>query len=731
MLKRSIDNRGDTSRLFFTDPGKALILTYLVCVMLFLLLGSFSRAWAEEMPEDKRSISFNDVQRGELLVPEKETGRFIPAPLLGQQVKISVSGMTVKAMVSQKFANSSDGWIEAVYAFPLPDESAVNKLRMLVGERIVEGEIREKKEAKQIYEQAKSEGRKSSLLVQKRPNIFTTFVANIGPGEIVIVDIEYQHEVRFTDNVFSVRFPMVIAPRYIPGSPVSIDESHKLSFGGGGWAFDTEQVPDASHITPHVAKTGDKAANPVELSLKLDPGFIPARIESLYHGVLREEIEEGIYTFRFNGEVKADRDFVLEWTPQEDNPLTGALFSEEKDGKNYMLLMVMPPEKRSGGEPLAREMILVLDTSGSMAGTSIIQAKKALKLAITRLYPGDRFNVIEFNSRARPLFSSPRFADIVNINRAQRFVDNLEADGGTEMAKALDLALKGGKEGNRLRQVVFLTDGSVGNEEQLFQIIHDRLADSRLFTVGIGSAPNSFFMTRAASMGRGTFTYIGKVEEVQEKMTHLFQKLENPVLTGLTLVTEGSEQYPMEIFPKPLPDLYVGEPLVVALKREKPLENLTLLGTQADLRWDMKIDIRGHKGSEGVATLWARKKIRHEMESLHLGADQDVVRKNVLTTALEHHLVSKYTSLVAVEKKVSRPGGENLTRKDQKSNLPHGWQFDKVFGGTAKTATPSALHFLIGCMLLLLALFLARISHEIFDYKRNSLISYRINGYFK
>ncbi len=707
MLKRSVNLESEKTGGTHADPGNVLIFIYIACVVCFLLLGSFSRASAEVVPTESQTISFDDLQRGELLVPAKEAGRFTPSPLLGQQVRISVNGITAKAVVRQEFANGSDQWIEAVYAFPLPDESAVERLRMHVGERIIEGEIKEKKEARRIYEQARSEGKKSSLLVQKRPNIFTTSIANIGPGESVVVEIEYQQVVRFADNVFSLRFPMVIAPRYIPGTPLAVEQDVQLSFGGGGWALDTDQVPDASHITPHVKKPGRKSINPIQLSLELNPGFSPARVESLYHGMEKEEKGKGVYDLSFNGEVKADRDFVLEWEPEKERELSGALFSEEKGGNHYMLLMVMPPEKKSGTEYLPREMIFVLDTSGSMAGTSILQAKKALMLAISRLRPGDRFNVIEFNSRARSLFPSPRFADPVNTDRALRFVEGLKADGGTEMAKALHLALNSRNDSERLRQVVFLTDGSVGNEERLFELIHNRLGDSRLFTLGIGSAPNSFFMTRAASMGRGAFTYIGKVEEVQEKMTDLFQKLEHPVLTGLRLSVEEPESVQLEVFPKPLPDLYAGEPLVVTMKTEEPLNGLTLRGTRAGQSWNMKIDTRDHGNREGVATLWARKKIRNEMEALHLGADSEAVRKSVLATALEHHLVSKYTSLVAVEKKVSRPAGEKLVRKDQKTNLPHGWQYDKVFGGASQTATPATLHLIVGlCLMLLAFLFL-------------------------
>ncbi len=709
MLERSVKKGTEKTRDSIADPGNVLILIYVACIIIFLLLGSLSQAGAVEVPEENRTITYDDLQRGELLIPATKKGRFTPAPLLDQQVRIFISGMTAKAVVRQQFENRSSEWIEAVYAFPLPDESAVEKLRMQVGERIIEGEIKEKKEAKKIYEKAKSEGKKSSLLVQRRPNIFTTSVANIGPGERITVEIEYQQVVGFADNRFSLRFPMVIAPRYIPGIPVAGESPAQLSFGGGGWARDTDQVPDASHITPHVLEPGNKKINPIELFIELSAGFSLARVESLYHGMAIDEHEDNVYSLAFNGEVKADRDFVLEWEAKRGSEVSAALFSEMKGEEQYMLLMVMPPEKQGAIQRFPREMIFVLDTSGSMAGASILQAKKALKLAISRLDPNDRFNVIEFNSSARSFFSSPQIADTENTGRAMQFVENLQADGGTEISQALQLALDGRKDTNRLRQVVFLTDGSVGNEEQLFSIIGERLGDSRLFTVGIGSAPNSFFMTRAASMGRGTFTYIGKVEEVHERMTDLFQKLENPVITGLRLSLPENKSMHMEYFPNPLPDLYAGEPLMVSLKTEVPLEGLILSGNRAGQSWGVDMNMRTHADRQGIATLWARKKIRNQMESLHLGMDKEKVRKTVLATALEHHLVSKYTSLVAVEKMVSRPADKEIVRKDQKTNLPHGWQYDKVFGGTAQTATPAAMYLLVGLILLSLSLYLLRV----------------------
>ncbi len=701
------EKRGKDEMRGLKDPGTVLIIIYLWVILGMLFFAGMHSVRADTGAQKEKTLTMDDVHRGELLVPGREEGRFTAMPLLSQDVRISVSGMVARTVVRQHFINRSSSWVEAVYVFPLPDESAVDHLRMQVGDRIIVGEIKEKREAKAIYEKAKAEGKKTSLLSQQRPNIFTSSVANIGPDEEIVIEIEYQQVVRFSDHVFSLRFPMVIGPRYIPGRPQATG-SARLAFDGGGWAANTDRVPDASQITPPVATPGGAAVNPVALSVELAAGFPLARIDSLYHGIDISKKDKGLYSIRFTGEVKADRDFVLEWEPKNNDKVTAALFSEDRGTDRYLLLMLLPPPDSQKIEPVPREMIFVLDTSGSMAGPSILQAKKALGLAVSHLGNEDNFNIIEFNSTAHRLFAAPRSADAATIEEAMEFINSLKAEGGTEMAPALEFALDGKNDHDRVRQVVFLTDGSVGNESELFSLIRNRLGDSRLFTVGIGSAPNSYFMTRAASMGRGTFTSIGKIDEVKQKMTDLFAKLEHPVISDIAVGSTDGDAKDLEIYPNPLPDLYNLEPLVVLIKAKQGVARLYLTGLRAGRPWQIDVDTTHFANRPGIATLWARKKIRSEMESLHLGADKDLVRKIVQATALAHHLVSPYTSLVAVEKTVSRPAGAVIATSHLTTNLPRGWQYGQIFGGLAKTATFSDLWLILGCILLVVALVLAK-----------------------
>jgi Ca-activated chloride channel family protein len=680
------------------DPGNLLLLVYIAVMVCFLLAGGLTDSHAA-MEEQADGVQPGEVLRGELLVA-MEDGRLQPAPLVSQQVKMTVSGIVARVVVEQHFVNPGASWIEALYVFPLPDESSVDHLRLRVGERLLEGQIMEKEEAVKTHERAKSEGRKSSLLVQNRANIFTTRVANIGPGEEVTVEIEYQQEVRFSDGIFSLRFPMVVGPRYIPGQPLAERAEAPLTVNATGWAKNTDQVPDASEITPPVDLAGETTL-PVDLTIDLAAGIPLSRIDSLYHGIVSEEVGNGHYTIRLTGEIKADRDFVLEWQPAQTGDARAALFAETLGNDQYMLLMLMPPQAVDAS-PVPREVIFILDVSGSMAGTSILQAKAAISMALGSLRPADHFNLIVFNNDARALFQEARPADRDHIAEARRFIDQLKADGGTEMKPALMLALDGSHHHSRLRQVVFLTDGAVGNEDALLNIIAKRLGDSRLFTVGIGSAPNSYFMTRAATMGRGTFAYIGSDTEVKKQMTNLFAKLENPVITDLRLELAGSE-FEAEAYPSPLPDLYLGEPVVLAVRTGWENGTLRLTGTRLGKPWETLVDTAIFGPREGIGALWARKKIRSQMEALALGADPGKTREVVLQTALAHHLVSKYTSLVAVDSEISRPPQENVAQAAVKTHLPQGWQAAAVFGGAAKTATPAKFRVLFGCFILVAA----------------------------
>ena len=637
-----------------------------------------------------------DSEPGALLLKSLDGRDALRAPLLHTDVTFRVSGMVARARVVQTFHNASADWMEGIYVFPLPENAAVDRLQLRIGERLVEGEIRERGAARQVYERARDAGQRAALMDQERPNVFTTRVANIGPRELIAVELEYQQTVRYDNGRYSLRFPMVVGPRYIPGNlRVSNPAGH-------GWSPDTDQVPDASRITPPVLRPEAGPINPVTLRVELDAGVPIAQLASPYHRVDVKDLSESRRSIELEpGVVPANRDFELTWAPRAGQAPQLAWFTEEKEGRYYGLLMVMPPAAAPSAR-LAREVVFVLDTSGSMAGASIRQAKTALEMALTRLAPGDRFNVVEFNSTAQMLYADAQPVNPRNVRRAIDWVGALQARGGTEMASALRLALDGSDGGALVRQVVFLTDGAVGNEEALFRLVRERLGDTRLFTVGIGSAPNSHFMSKAAEIGRGTFTYIGRVEEVERKMSALFAKLESPVLKALDV--QWPQGVRAESWPARIPDLYAGEPVVVAVALERLDGEVRVSGLREGRTWEAHVPLARNAGAAGMGSLWARGKVESLVDSLREGVAEDKVRPEVIALATAHRLVTKYTSFVAVDKTPARPSDAQLKLAAVPINLPEGWEYDKVFGELPQGATDSRFAMLTGALLLLISL---------------------------
>lgn len=679
----------------------SLLLRTAVALFFGLSAGSLALAPAfGQAPEPADDIlSLSDVHGGRLLLTTGQPGRYRPAPTLKTDVAITVTGMLARATVTQEFANPSDKpdtWAEGLYVFPLPETAAVDHLRMKVGDRIIEGQIKERGEAKKAYEQAKQQGTRAGLVSQERPNIFTTAVANIGPGERITVEIEYQEVLRYDQGAWALRFPMVVGPRYIPGTPVVMEDQPP----GLGRSLDTDRVPDASHITPPVAHPREGLINPVSLTVDLAPGTPLASVTSPSHAILTVEEPDGRRTITLReDQVPADRDFVLTWRPLAGQEPTVSVFREQRGDDHYAFVMALPP---AGTEPTPaigpREVIFVIDTSGSMAGTSIEQARAALLLALTRLTAKDRFNVIQFNSVTRALFSHAQAVTPATLRNAVHYVERLQANGGTEILPALMLALKEAAPTTHLRQVVFLTDGQVGNEEELFEQIRAHLGTSRLFTLGIGSAPNSYFMRKAAEFGRGTFTHIGSTSEVKDQMDAIFRKLERPALTDLRL--EGVDPQ-SEVFPARIPDLYAGEPVMVAIKSRSLPASLTIRGLVGSTAWATSVPVAAQPPRAGVATYWARQKIESLMDRPN-GRDDDATKQAVVSVALAHHLVSRYTSLVAVDVTPVRPAGQGLSTHAMKTQLPDGQEYQSLVG-LPQTATGGPLQLLLGVALVVTA----------------------------
>ncbi|HEY2092437.1 MAG TPA: VIT domain-containing protein [Thermoanaerobaculia bacterium] len=649
----------------------------LTCIPLLLLIATAALAAPQTNSDPLPLVKMDDVKSAAMLLKTSQPGVFAEAPALKTDARLHVRGIVLRGEVTQTFENTTPQCAEAVYVFPLPENAAVDTLRMTIGQRVIEGEIQEKEAAQHTYETAKFEGKHASLLTQERPNIFTVAIANVASNEKVVIDIAYQQTVDYRDGAFSLRFPMTIGPRYNPSGL-------------------------ADPITPPVAIGGRSKTS---LTVDLDAGFSLRRVESPYHQINTTVVSGSHYTVTLaQGAVPADRDFELTWQPDLGNEPKSAIFSEG----DYALMMILPPAQ-STHVRMARETVFVIDTSGSMEGTSINEAKNALLMAVDRLQPGDRFNVIEFNSTTHMLFDDAQPATSDAVSRAKAWVNALNADGGTEILDAIQHALKDnqtpGDDG--VRQVVFMTDGQVGNEDQCFTYIRDHLGRTRLFTVGIGSAPNSHFMRNAARFGRGTFTYIGNVSEVQEKMSALFGKLENPVLSNVTLHLDDPAA---EMWPQRVPDLYSGEPIVVTVKTAKRGGRVITTATMGKEEWSDTHVLTSSSGESGIAKLWARQKIEALLDRDTPLAENSADRQQVLDLAIANHLVTPLTSLVAVDQ--TRTGIDPATCNTTAIpvNLPAGWggTIESIGGTLPQTGTPGPLMIAIGALLLLLAIVFLR-----------------------
>lgn len=616
-----------------------------------------------------------EASGGELFFREGDD--YVPATQLASHISSNISGIVAVSSINQRFTNQTMSWQEAVYVFPLPDDAAVRAMTMRIGDRVIRSTIHEKTQAKAIYERARQDGKSAALAEQSRPNLFVQSVANIPPGETIDVEIEFVHQVQYESGEFRLRLPLTRTPRYEPARA------------------GRSSLPAASGPMVPV----DHASNTASIHIDIDAGMAISQLDSPSHRVSVTKSGEH-YWVDVAPTHRMDRDFVLTWRAMRGSSPGTAIFTQRIDGSDYALILLTPPQSDPDRPRLPRDVEFIIDVSGSMQGPSIEQAKLSLATAVSRLQPEDRFNVYAFSSDYRRLFELPAFADASNIERAQQWIDGLEADGGTEMAPPLAAALASPTQDGMLKQILFITDGAVGNETDLFRMIEQGLKQSRLFMVGIGAAPNSYFMRKAAQFGRGAFVQISNTREVAAQMGRLLAKIESPVYRDLEVRWHGSAG--VDFFPRQLPELYDSEPLVMLARAESLVGDIEISGG-GPRHFDTTIGLDRGGTADGVGTLWARAKIEALLDEKALGGDPDAIQAEVTRVALTHKLVSPWTSFVAVETWAARPPGESLATNAVPGTLPPGQQVAVMMPGTA---TPASLELIAGTAALALGLLL-------------------------
>lgn len=606
----------------------------------------------------------HEVSPGMVISAGDET---ISLPLLKTEVKGDVAGFVAHITVTQSFVNPYDGFIEATYVFPLPETAAVNAMVMHLPGRDITAEIKIREEAERIYDEAVAAGQTSALLHQERADIFTQKVGNIPPGEKVEVTISYVDILAYDEGISSFVFPMVVGPRYIPGAPLS--ESKEPS----GRIPDTTRVADASRITPPSFDEGETGAHRIDLELHLRPGKPIRNISSPSHLLDNRRLSEDHMVVRIaETDNVPNKDFILKMDLRGEMPEVAVLPHKEAVEDGYVTIAIQPPVLPKKGDITPKDLFFVVDNSGSMSGAPIEAAKALVVEALKHMNPADRFTIMRFSDSVSQLSATPLDNSPDNVKRGLEFITAMNGMGGTEMLSGIRRALEGKTPEGRIRIVYFLTDGYIGNDDEILSAVKTQnTGNARLFSLGVGSSVNRYLLSGMARLGRGEMQVMRYDEDPKPFVKKFYRRIQNPVLTDVTLTFKGLTV--TDQTPEIIGDLFDGQPLLVHARYESVGKGEMILEGRIGKRifkQTYPIVLPNVAERPEIASLWARAMITmwDDEETVSPGA-----RKEEITlTALTHHLMSKYTSFVAVDKEVVRPQTAPLIPIAQRIPLPEG-----------------------------------------------------------
>ena len=640
--------------------------------------------WKTMVPERAEAGSNTTPSAGSLQIMGKDGSVKGECPLQHTAVRGAISGFVARVTVTQVFENLASDKIEAVYSFPLPDDSAVDDMTIQIGERTVRGVIKKREEARAIYEHARNTGHVAALLDQERPNIFTQAVANIMPGEQVTVTISYLQVLQYEAGWYEFVFPMVVGPRYISGEPTGKQ--------AGGWSPDTTKVPDASRITPPVVEPGMRAGHDLSIELTIDAGVPLQKLHSKSHFIDVARPEGSRATVRLRDQATIpNKDFILKYSVAgkqiSDAVLTQWMPGATKAAGGYFTLILQPPAQVEPAEIIPKELVFVVDTSGSMYGFPLDKAKELMDRALDELYPGDTFNLITFSGDEHILFPEPVFPTAENIRIAKEFMQSRKGGGGTEMMKAIRAALDPSDSQDHMRVVCFITDGYVGNDMEIIGEIQKH-PHARVFSFGIGNSVNRFLLSGMAKAGRGDTEFVTLADKAGKAADRLYQKLRSPLLTDISIDWGGLPV--KDVYPQRIPDLFSGKPLVMMGRYGGPANGtIHLRGKRngEDLVRDIPVTLSaGGQKAVVLPTLWARQKVDDLMSQDWAGAEQGSPRPDlkdaVTELGLDYRMMTQYTSFVAVEEQVVTKDGKPRTVLVP-VEMPEGVSYEGIFGDRA------------------------------------------------
>ena len=602
-------------------------------------------------------------------------------PLKALDVHTRIDGLLAEMRLTQTFVNAHAEPLEATYIFPLPDRAAVTRFRLEVAGRIVEGELKERAAARKEYDEAIKEGHRAAITEEERPGVFTMRVGNLPPNETAKVMLTLTGPLPYTDGEATFRFPLVVAPRYIPGTPLPGPDV------GAGVAHDTDAVPDASRITPPVLLPG--FPNPVQLSLAVEfaaSALAPSALRSSLHAVIEETTEQGRHIVVQPGE-RLNRDFILRFRVGEEKIVTSLSMQPDADGmEGTFLLTLVPPASGPGAATKPRDIVFVLDRSGSMGGWKMVAARRAMARMVDTLTDQDRFTVYAFDNvvETPPTFADNNLVAATSPHRFQaaEFLAKIEARGGTEMAQPLTQgvhglnALAGERKtlAERDRILVLVTDGQVGNEDQILRELGKQLKNVRVFALGIDRAVNEAFLKRLSDLGGGAFRLVESEERLDEVMDDVHRHIGTAVLTNLRLEPAGLAFVPGSIVPARLPDLFAGSPLMLMGRYTgSPQGALSLQARDAAGKmWQTEIK-PSRATSAAPATVWARGRLR-ELEDRYVVTNDPELAKQIVAMSLRFGVLCRFTAFVAVDRSAVVNQGGQVHGIVQPVEQPEGWE---------------------------------------------------------
>ncbi|HUS11876.1 MAG TPA: VIT domain-containing protein [Pyrinomonadaceae bacterium] len=601
-------------------------------------------------------------------------------PLKHTDVRVEISGFLSRVNVTQEFENAFKEKIEAIYVFPLPADAAVDDMTMVIGERTVRGKILRREEAQAVYDAAKSGGQIASLLNQERPNIFTQSVANILPGEKIKITISYVETLKYEAGSYEFSFPMVVGPRYMPGVPTGQQANSSSP--------DTTQVPDASRISPKLAAEGMRAGHDISLDIMLDAGLPLDEIKGKSHEVQIDRLNGHSAHVRLkSGTIIPNKDFVLRYEVA-GKTIQDALLSHRSEKGGYFTLILQPPDRVTVADVTPKELVFVLDTSGSMSGFPIEKAKETMKLALDGLYPGDTFNLITFAGDTRIMFPAPVRATPANLRKAQEFLAASSGAGGTEMMKAIKASLDASDSQDHMRIVCFMTDGYVGNEMAIISEVQKH-SNARVFGFGIGSSVNRFLLDKMSEYGRGEVEYVALNDDGSAAARRFHERVRNPLLTDISVDWNGL--LVSEVYPQRIPDLFGAKPVILTGRYSGAGHGvIRLKGKMSGREFvrEIAVDFPESESQHNVlSSLWARSRIDDLMgqdyNGVQHGEMKPELKETITTLGLEYRLMTQFTSFVAVEEMIVTDGGQPR-RIDVPVEVPEGVNRDALIDAEAR-----------------------------------------------